>query len=113
RTTTRWVRQGDCCVCVTTAKCTSQKMWSTSTFRIDATKRRPRTRRDSTDQFRTERGAACERFGACLAGKNVRDLRRHDRRRSAALDERTGGDRRLAYCGIFDAALLDTAAQTS
>src|SRR5437879_5712502 len=74
-------------VCATSAKCTSQKMWSASTFHIDATKRRPPTRRDSTDQFRVERGAACERFGACFHGQNVRDLRRHDRRGSAALDE--------------------------
>src|SRR5512133_2183772 len=36
RTTTRWVRQGDCCVYVTPAKCTSQKVWSPSTFDFDA-----------------------------------------------------------------------------
>jgi len=30
---------------------------------------------NSPDQFRVERGTARERFGACLAGKNVCDLR--------------------------------------
>ena len=37
-------------------------------------------------------------------GQNAGDLLRHDRRRRATLDERTGRDRWLAYCGIFDAA---------
>src|SRR6478672_10260126 len=81
-------------------------------FQIDAAKRWSRARWDPSDQFRVERGAACERVCFSLHGQNARDLCRDDRRNSAAVDERTGRDWWLAYGGIFDAAVLYSAAQT-
>ena len=77
RTTTRWVRQGDCCVCVTSAKCTSQKMWSASTFHIDATKIKLHGVNDRDNSFRPDSLTAMARSSFAVQTENSKNGSTH------------------------------------